>query len=137
MAKKQQSKFKDALREVIEKNYLEEDPEGLKPMKQAEKDLDRIKPAKVMPEYRYITFLNGRDPGQELMFHYCSATHPLKHYTLFHGKQYDLPVEIVEHLESCRETQYGHRMNPNSGLSETYPKGYKYIFQCRQTKKAA
>lgn len=137
MAKKQQSKFKDALREVIEKNYLDENPEGLKTMKQAEKEMDRIKPAKMMPEYKYVQFLNGRDPGHELMFHYCSATHPLKHYTLFHGKNYDLPVEVIDHLESRAEIQYGHRMNEYSGLSETYPKGNKYLFQLRTAKRAA
>ena len=127
------SKFKDASSETIEKNYLQADPEGLPTMDSLPKE-DSIVIAKRMPEMRRICFLNGRDPGQELMFHYHSKTHHLKHYTLFHGKEYDLPVEVIEHLENCRESQYGYRVNPNSGHPEMYTKGYKYIFQCKNVK---
>jgi len=134
---KKQSQFKDASAEVIEKNFLEKDPEGLKPLAKQEQELDQLQVAKYVPEYRRVTFLNGRDPGQELMFHYHSKTHHLKHYTLFHGKEYDLPVEVIEHLENCRESQYGYRVSANSGHPEMYTKGYKYIFQCKNVRKAA
>ena len=134
---KRQSKFKDASPEVIETNFLEADPEGHKTMKAAEKQMDKIKVAKYIPEYRKIQFLNGRDPGPELMFHYSTKTHPLKHYTLFHGKEYDLPLEVIEHLENCKETQYANRISPESGRPEVYAKGHKYIFQCKSVKKAA
>jgi hypothetical protein len=126
-----QSKFKGASSEVIERNILQESPEGLPPLKDA-KD-DELVIAATVPQYRRVQFLNGRDPGQELMFHYHSKGHPLKHYTLFHGKEYDLPVEIIEHLESRAEKQYGYRAGPN-GHPEMYTKGYKYIFQCRNVK---
>jgi hypothetical protein len=132
---KTQSKFKNASSEVIERNFLEQDPEGLPETGTVPNEGD-IVVANQMPEYRWIEFLNGRDPGQELMFHYHSATHPLKHYTLFHGKQYNLPVEIIEHLESKHEKQYGYRPGPN-GHPEMYNKSNKYIFQCKSVKRAA
>lgn len=130
---KTQSKFKNASSEVIERNFLEQDPEGLPPTVDRE---DEIVVAAQMPDYREIEFVNMRDPGQELMFHYHSKTHPLKHYTLFHGKTYNLPVEIIEHLESKAEKQYGYRQG-SSGHPESYVKGHKYIFQCKSVKRAA
>lgn len=127
------SKFKNASSEVIEKNVLAQDPEGLPACEWTE---DKIVIAKAVPEVRHIVFLNGRDPGQELMFHYHSKTHPLKHYTLYHGKEYDLTVEIIEHLENCAEKQYGYRQGPN-GHPEMYVKSFKYIFQCKHARQAA
>lgn len=130
-----QSKFKNASTEVIERNLLSENPEGLKPIDLTGTE-EKVVIASQMPEYRRVQFVNGRDPGQELMFHYHSKSHPLKHYTLFHGKEYDLPVEVIEHLENCAEKQYGYRQGPN-GHPEMYTKGLKYIFQCKSVKKAA
>ena len=129
---KQVSKFKNASSEVIEQNILQQDPEGLPACDMK----DKLVIAKYVPEMRRVQFLNGRDPGQELMFHYHSKTHPLKHYTLFHGKEYDLPVEIIEHLEDRCENQYAYRLNEN-GKPECYVKGKKYIFQCKNVKRAA
>ncbi len=128
------SKLNNASPDVIETNILKMNPEGL-----PEVDLsfgEKVVIAKVVPETRRIQFINGRDPGQELMFHFHSATHPLKHYTLFHGKEYDLSVEIIDHLENCAEKQYGYRPGPN-GHPEMYTKSLKYIFACKNVKKAA
>lgn len=91
-----------------------------------------------VPEYRKIIFINNRDPGQTLYFHYKSKTHPLKHYTLAHGLEYNLPLEIIQHLEgqndtdpySCHERQYGTRKN-YEGLPENYVASYKPYYQCR------
>lgn len=130
-----QSKFKNASSEVIEKSILQENPEGL-PACGTVPQVGEVVVAQYVPEYRKVQFVNGRDPGQELMFHYHSKTHPLKHYTLFHGKEYDLPVEIIEHLENCAEKQYGYRQG-HSGHPEMYVKSLKYIFQCKSVKKAA
>ena len=99
--------------EVISNNFLEQDPEGFRPAT-APADGDLII-TKKMPEYERVEFLNGRDPGEALYFHYASGTHPLKQYTLFHGKEYELPVEIIEHLETRAECQYGHRINAHMG----------------------
>ena len=129
------SKLNDKPSEYIEQNILKADPEGLPecPTVPAE---GQIVVAKYVPKMRRIMFQNGRDPGQELMFHYHSKTHPLKHYTLYHGFEYDLPEEIIEHLENCAELQYGYRTSVN-GHPEMYVKGKKYIFSCKSVKKAA
>lgn len=129
------SKLNDKPSEYIEENILKADPEGLPecPTVPAEGD---IVIAKIMPKMRRINFQNGRDPGQELMFHYHSKTHPLKHYTLYHGHEYDLPEEIIEHLENCSEPQYAYRTGIN-GHPEMYIKSRKYIFSCKSVKKIA
>lgn len=121
--------------EYIEKNILSENPEGL-PQCATVPEEDELIVAKFVPQMKRVQFINGRDPGQELMFHYHSKTHPLKHYTLFHGKEYDLPVEIVDHLENCAERQYGYRQGP-SGHPEMYVKGFKYLYRCQNVKKVA
>lgn len=121
--------------EYIEDNFLKADPEGL-PTTGTVPTEGQIVIAKKIPEMKKIVFLNGRDPGQELMFHYHTSTHPLKHYTLFHGKEYTLPIEVIEHLENCAERQYGYRQGPN-GHPEMYVKSLKYIFQCKQVRQSA
>lgn len=129
------SRLNDKPSQYIEKNILEQSPEGLPPCATVPAP-EKIVIAKYVPEMRTIEFVNQRDPGQELMFHFHSKTHPLKHYTLYHGKQYTLPVEIVDHLESCAEKQYGYKPGP-SGHPEMYVKGLKYIFRCQNVKKSA
>jgi hypothetical protein len=121
--------------EVIEKNFLEPDPEGFKPMEAAEKEITGVVPVPAhqnLPKMEKVIFLNGRDPGVALHFHYHSKTHPLKHYTLFHGKEHLLSEEIIDHLESCAERQYAYRQGPD-GSPEHYVKSLKYIFQCRRS----
>lgn len=129
------SRLNDKPAEYIEENILKEEPEGL-PSNPTVPQEGQVVYSAVMPEMRRIQFLNGRDPGQELMFHYHTKTHPLKHYTLFHGKEYDLPVEIIEHLESCAEKQYAYRPGPG-GHPEMYVKSLKYIFRCQNVRRAA
>lgn len=117
----------------ITEAFLKQDAEGIKPTEVAENE---IVIAKHIPEMRKVVFLNGRDPGVALLFHYASGTHPLKHYTLYHGFEHELPVEVIDHLESCAEPQYAYRKNPE-GHMEQYVVGYKYIFQFRKKGKAA
>lgn len=114
---------------VIAEEILKENPEGLP-------DEAQVVIATKMPEYREVQFINGRDTGQTLYFHYSSATHPLKHYTLVHGQNYNLPVEIIEHLESCREPVYSYRRNIE-GHQEHFISSFKYIFQCRNVPRRA
>ncbi len=130
MVKKIKSKLNNASAEVIENNILKENPLGLPD------DISGLVMSTTIPEMRKIQFLNGRDPGHELMFHYHSKTHPLKHYTLYHGAEYDLPVEVIEHLESCAEPVYAYRQG-QSGHPEMYRKSSKYIFQCKTVKRMA
>lgn len=122
-------RLNDASSEVIEKNFLEQTPEGLP-------DATGLVIAKDMPIYRTIQFFNGRDPGYALQFHYHSKTHPLKQYTLYHGMKHDLPEEIIEHLENCGEHIYGYRPDVQ-GKPEMYVQSKKYLFQCKTVRKAA
>ena len=94
--------------------------------------------AKEVPRMEKIIFHNNRDPGSTLYFHYASKTHPLKHYTLFHGHEHELPVEVIRHLEgqakndpyACHTRLYGSRMRAD-GVSETYVNGYVSCFRCQ------
>src|SRR5271165_75887 len=115
------SKLNQASSEVIEKYILAENPEGLQPTTVNEQKLAVVK---VMPKMEKVVFRNDRDPGHPLEFHYHSITHPLHHYKLFHGKEYTLPVEIVEHLESRAVPIYGYRRGPD-GHPEMFISSYK------------
>lgn len=125
-----QKRLNDSSSKVIEENHLKQNPEGLPDQ------VTGIVITNHIPQYRKVVFLNNRDPGVALHFHYHSKTHPLKHYTLFHGLEHELPVEVIDHLESCGEAQYGYRKN-REGHPEHYVTGHKYIFQFRNAKQVA
>lgn len=127
-------RLNDAKSEVIAENVLKQNPDGLP----STDDMvsEPVVVAKQIPEYRKVQFLNGRDPGYPLDFHYASSTHPLKIYKLIHGHEYNLPVEIIDHLESCNEPQYGYRKGAD-GHPEMYVVSRKYIFQLRNVPKKA
>ena len=124
-------RLNDQSAEVIQKNFLEEQPDCI-PTEQ------KVVVANEVPRYERIVFVNNRDPGCALYFHYRTATHPLKHYTLMHGLEYNLPVEVIKHLEgqnsydpySCHSRIYSERKN-YEGMPETFVSGYKPYFQCR------
>jgi hypothetical protein len=130
-------KMSEVSKELSDKNFLEEVIEGV--------DIPTVeKPVVVsthIPEMKEVMFINNRDPGAVLHFHYHSKTHPLKHYDLVHGQKYNLPVEIIEHLEgegsiepwTCHSRLYSRRMRPD-GISETYASGYTQYFTCRSEK---
>lgn len=128
-------KLNDQSEEAIKDNHLKQDPEGHMPSDYVETNLIIAKNIPRDVPKRKVVFLNQRDPGIALHFHYASGTIPLKNYTLYHGFEHELPVEIIDHLETCAECQYGHRKN-TEGHPECYVKGHKYIFQFRNSKKA-
>jgi hypothetical protein len=132
---KREIKLNTQKSEVVHEAWLQETPEGFSEPKGPVHDSGIVITNRI-PEMRRIVFMNGRDPGQELMFHYHSKTHPLKHYTLFHGKEYDLPVEVIDHLENCAEKIYGYRQGA-SGHPEMYTKGLKYLYSCKTPRKVA
>lgn len=123
----------NASSEVIAKNFLEESPD----LTEVSTD-HKVVVAKEIPKMQRIVFTNNRDPGVTLHFHYHSKTHPLKHYDLVHGKTYDLPIEVIKHLEgqnehdpyACHHRLYGRRMKLD-GFSETYVNGFVSYFQCK------
>lgn len=122
--------------DYIESNILKESPEGLPPLQGTIPKEAEVVIANSIPQTRKVKFINGRDPGYPLDFHYHSKTHPLKHYVLYHGTDYELPVEIIEHLENCCEAQYGYRTGPN-GHPEMFYKPAKYLYRCQSVKQAA
>jgi len=126
-------RLNDQPKEVIEKNFLEEVPDGI----YANDQVVAVS-AKEIPKHENVIFVNNRDPGATHYFHYRSPTHPLKHYTLVHGEKYLLPVEVIQLLEgtrpgdpyTCHARLYSERRNLE-GNPETYVSGYKPYFQCR------
>ena len=120
---KQKSKLNEQEAKKIEENILLENPEGLP-------DIQPIQVFKEIPKMETIVFRNDRDPGLPLEFHYASKTHPLKQYKLIHGQVYTLPLEIVEHLESCAVPIYGYRKGLD-GHPEMFITAMKYQYQCK------
>ena len=132
-------KLNECSKETIEQNFLEEEPEI------PANEKVHVHPAsQPIPRMETIVFMNNRDPGVTLHFHYASATHPLRHYDLIHGQQYTLPVEVINHLEgqnpwdqwSCHSRLYGKRQKAD-GTTEHYVNGYKSYFQCKPVRMAA
>lgn len=117
--------------ETIAKNFLLEEADCLPSEEQ-------VVIAKEIPKYEKVVFINNRDAGSVLYFHYESGTHPRKHYTLVHGQEYNLPVEIIRHLEgqnpsdpyACHKRIYGAGMNPEGNYAPAVT-GYQSYFQCR------
>lgn len=122
-------RLNDQKGEVIAEEILKENPTGLP-------DKAGLVIAKEVPKYRKIQFMNGRDPGYPLEFHYHSKTHPLKHYTLYHGMEHELPEEVIDHIENCHENIYAYKTGVN-GHPEMYVKSHKYIFQCKNVGRRA
>lgn len=83
------------------------------------------------PQFEKVVFRNQRDPGHVLEFHYHSKTSPFKQYKLIDGHQYELPVEVIKNLESCRENVEKYRRNAD-GIPEIYVAGYKTHFVCER-----
>jgi hypothetical protein len=118
------SKFNQSNSSVIEENVLKQDPEGLPEAKV------NVAVIKEMPKMERVVFRNDRDPGMPLEFHFHSATHPLHHYKLLHGKEYTLSVEIIEHLESRRIPIYVYRRDAD-GMPQLCVNGYRHYYVCK------
>jgi hypothetical protein len=97
----------------------------------AELKADQVVVMNETPKYEKVTFRNQRDPGYPLEFHYSSKSHPFKQYKLIDGAQYDLPLEVVKNLESCRENIHKYRRS-EAGIPEVYIAGYKTHFVCER-----
>lgn len=132
MAPRTQQKLNQASSEVIEQNILRENPDKSLGIPD-ESGIVIATAVDEIPKTKRILFINGRDPGYPLDFHYHSKTHPLKIYTLYHGKEYDLPEEIIDHLEQCAESQYGYKAGAD-GHPAMYVKGKKYLYNCKPVK---
>ena len=118
----------DAKAAVIQEEILKENPEGVD-------NTPKVVKMRHMPEYKTMIFQNRRDPGQPLYFHYASATHPRHQYTLYDGHPAELPIEVIEHLESCADNVYDYGFNPLQERSESYVKARNHHFSFRSVPK--
>jgi hypothetical protein len=123
------SKINKAKSKIIEDNFLQQDPDGIAETKA----LPIVAVVKEMPKMETIIFRNDRDPGMPLEFHYHTKTHRLHHYKLLHGKQYTLPLEVIEHLENRCIPIYGYRQGADDH-PEMFIKSYKYQFTCKNVR---
>lgn len=126
-------RMNDKSPETIQENFLKASSPDMPPSHTVPEP-GQIVAVAALPRTERITFINGRDPGYPLEFHYHSKTSPLKHYTLHHGHEYELSSEIIEHLENCAECQYGYRQGIG-GHPEMYVKGKKYLYRCQPVRK--
>jgi len=103
------------------------------PIEQNAKELraDEVIVMPKLPPMETVIFRNQRDPGYPLQFHYHSKDSPYKQYNLIDGQKYTLPVEIIKHLEGCRENIEKYRRN-SEGIPEIYIAGYKTHFVCER-----
>jgi hypothetical protein len=122
---KTKSKLNDQKEAVIEEQILKENPDGF-----ADELQPQVQIVATMPKMERILFRNDRDPGHALEFHFRSKTHPMHHYKLCHGKEYTLPVEIIEHLENRKIPLYAYRKG-DDGHPQMYVSGYKHQFTCK------
>lgn len=99
-------------------------------LEKVENPSEKIQVVDSVPPHRKIIFVNGRDPGCPLDFHYHSKTHYLKHYVLYDGLEVTLPEEVIQHLESCAIPQYAYTKRPD-GTPLLYKKSYTYLYQFR------
>lgn len=125
-------------KETVDRNFLSEQPDI---------DVNKVvhphSASMPVPTFSEIVFMNNRDPGITLHFHYASKTHPLRHYDLVHGQTYRLQDEVIRHLEgtneqdmwSCHKRLYGRRMK-SDGVTETFVNGYTPYFQCKHLRAA-
>ena len=128
---KSKRKLNNMPKEILHEEILKTDPVGLPKCKE-----EKIAIAVEMPKMETIVFRNDRDPGIPLTFHFASKGHPLHHYTLYHGQEHTLPVEVIEHLESCAIPIYAYRKGPD-GHPQMYQNGKKYSFTCKTVRHAA
>ncbi len=86
------------------------------------------KPVVVEPEpvvMKRIRFQNLENPGQDLEFN-----KQLVDYHLCDGQAYNLPEEVVTHLNGISMPRYEFRPNPETGVLETKIVGRIPRFSC-------
>lgn len=53
-----------------------------------------------------------------------------KGYVLYNGKDYDLPIDVVEHLNNLKYPEYKLDVDQRTGQSRSLLTGYKHRFFC-------
>lgn len=103
--------------------------QSVKTVDQVLEQHDRAKFDKKKEETEMVEFYNIEEPGHPITFSYGQAKRAKK-YTLLHGGKYELPKEIINHLESRQTPMYDYRPN-GTGKMVKMLTGYKSRFQCR------
>lgn len=113
--------------EVNMQTELEE--KSVKTVDQVLEQQDRAEFEKKKVETELIEFYNIEEPGHPITFSFGPAKRTKK-YTLLHGGKYELPKEIIHHLESRQTPMYDYKPDGLGRMSK-YLKGYQSRFQCR------
>ena len=119
----------------VKKQSIEQEVNEKKPVR---RNLDRIKPlcdhspdtqahASVrVPKNREIVkgiFKNIESPGTMLTFAFRKYKEPIKTYYLMDGCEYDLPIEVVEHLNNnCGYKQHEWKLQNNKSIDNEMDK---------------
>lgn len=95
-----------------------------------------IEVVKAAPPMERIEFRNEQDPGSPKEFHFCHRKHniPPTHYVLYHGEEYDLPVEVIENLESRSLPMYEEVKDKHGNVTHI-PKGSRFLYSCKPIRK--
>lgn len=125
MSRQKKQTLGDQSAKKVTEEFLKENPEGL-----PDELPEKIVIAKEVPVYRKVVFVNQRDPGVMLEFHYRTKSHALQHFKLMDGETYELPEEIIAHLESCSIPIYGKEIE-EKGVFKRPVIGHRYMFSLR------
>lgn len=108
----------EALANSVEKQHENLDKQKLKSKKNIKEKLIKVE------------FLNVETPNLALKFCYGSTKRP-QNYTLLHGGVYELPEEVIKHLESRGTPLYQYRPDGSGRLAKSI-QGYKPRFVLRR-----
>lgn len=129
MARPKKQTLGDAEEKKVTENFLKENPEGVPD----ELPEQKVVVSKHIPVMKEVVFVNQRDPGVMLEFHYKSKTYPMQHFKLMDGETYSLAEEIIDHLESCSIPIYGKETEEKGHFFRPVI-GHRYMFAFRNPK---
>lgn len=129
MARQKKATLGDQPEKKITEEFLKENPVGVPD----ELPKEELVVTAYIPKYEDVVFVNQRDAGVPLEFHYKTKTHPMKHYKLVDGETYTLPQEVIDHLQSCSIPMYGKEEMKN-GVMFRPVIAHKYMFAFRNPK---
>ena len=96
----------------------------------------------VVQQTRRVVFSNLEQPSTEGRasppLEFCMNFHSYrlprrageKNTALYDGQIYDLPIEVIRHLNGLSQTIWGTRNDPVTGATEHYPTGTRKRFSC-------
>ena len=70
-------------------------------------------------------FENVETPGLTLKFSFRAYAGPIKKYEMKHGEEYDVPLSVAKHLNSCTQKIHANLMDKNGNAIKVEGKGNK------------